>query len=469
MSPPIQRNDAIRYLAVALAVGLFFALTAWLIRNEGRRTRESIREAAEVAGGEIRKGIVEGAERAVDKAGELPGKIARDIKQEVAGDGVSAVKSIIGEAGRVSREVLGEVREGRPEQPEKPEAEKVPIKSDASPPAPARPTDRVRPDEPQSSAEKPSQGRADSSAKAASPSVPPPPPENVVRQASQETPSPPPVAPHERRVPHPGPGKQVQRPEDPIRGLFDLGHQVTKAVDEMGQEILALSWEEERKVGREVHQMVGRKQKFVRSPAMVHRLEQLAQPILEQRARKEVSYSFTVLDDAEINAFAHAGGYVYVNKGLFRFAKTDAELQFFVAHEIAHIDLKHVVKRITYAARASEVAGEVGGTLAQMAYMAIALGYSKEDEFAADAWALRALVRLGRSREESLSVMKRMTEEPTKRQPEQQRPHARSVADKTLQQIEDHFRSHPPTPDRVKRLESLEIGAGDGAKTDGPP
>ena len=167
--------------------------------------------------------------------------------------------------------------------------------------------------------------------------------------------------------------KKPSRPADPIEQLFDLGHQVSKAVDEVGQEALALSWEEEQKVGRDVHRMLARDYKLLRPPAVIEHLQQLARPIIDQRTRKELIFTLEMIKSDEINAFAHAGGYVYVTAGMLNFAKPDAELQFFLAHEIAHQELKHVVKRMTYAARASQLGGEAAGTLAQMAYLTIAL------------------------------------------------------------------------------------------------
>jgi Zn-dependent protease with chaperone function len=41
------------------------------------------------------------------------------------------------------------------------------------------------------------------------------------------------------------------------------------------------------------------------------------------------------------------------------------------------------------------------------------------------------------------------------REPKRAAP--QNAAEQALQQIEDHFRSHPPTEERVKRLETLEM------------
>ena len=59
-------------------------------------------------------------------------------------------------------------------------------------------------------------------------------------------------------------------------------------------------------------------------------------------------WEFVVFDDADqINAFAMPGGKVAVYTGLFKVAKTDADLAVVIGHEIAHVVAKHGSERIT--------------------------------------------------------------------------------------------------------------------------
>jgi predicted Zn-dependent protease len=250
--------------------------------------------------------------------------------------------------------------------------------------------------------------------------------------------------------------KKDLRPKDPVGELFELGHKFTKSVDDLGQAKLGLSEDEEIKVGREMHKLLRKELPLVQPPRFVDRMKRLALPILEQRTRTGLKYAFWVIDKPEVNAFAHAGGYVYVNKGLFSFVKGDAELQFILAHEIGHIDLKHMSKRITYSARAAELGGESGRMLAQAAYMAVATGYTKEEEFAADAYAMHAMLKIGRSRDECLAAMRHLLADVKRKKHEPPRGVPKDNSEKVVRQVEDHFRSHPPTEERLRRLESLE-------------
>ena len=69
------------------------------------------------------------------------------------------------------------------------------------------------------------------------------------------------------------------------------------------------------------------------------------------RPRDSDRLTIVIIASDEVNAFAHLGGYVYLHKGMLDFAESDAELQFVLAHEIAHIELGHCARKVTYAAR----------------------------------------------------------------------------------------------------------------------
>jgi predicted Zn-dependent protease len=52
-------------------------------------------------------------------------------------------------------------------------------------------------------------------------------------------------------------------------------------------------------------------------------------------------YKFVVVASPEINAFALPGGYVFINEGAIEAARTEGELAGVLAHEIAHVSLRH--------------------------------------------------------------------------------------------------------------------------------
>lgn len=81
--------------------------------------------------------------------------------------------------------------------------------------------------------------------------------------------------------------------------------------------------------------------------------------------RPEIEFKFAVVDSESINAFAAPGGYVFITKGAIQQMEDEAELAAVIAHEIAHITERHIVKELnikgTDASPASGFAQVLGG------------------------------------------------------------------------------------------------------------
>jgi len=74
-------------------------------------------------------------------------------------------------------------------------------------------------------------------------------------------------------------------------------------------------------------------------------------------------YRFKVANLSEINAFALPGGYIYVHRGLLEKVHTEGELAGVIAHEIAHVALRHPTNQASKAYLAQAGIGILGGLL----------------------------------------------------------------------------------------------------------
>ncbi|MDA0267606.1 MAG: M48 family metallopeptidase [Cyanobacteria bacterium] len=74
----------------------------------------------------------------------------------------------------------------------------------------------------------------------------------------------------------------------------------------------------------------------------------------------DFQYTFQIVEDDSVNAFATAGGFAYVNTGLIREAETEAELAGVMAHEIGHIVGRHVINRMRDQVAIGGIAGALG-------------------------------------------------------------------------------------------------------------
>jgi predicted Zn-dependent protease len=77
----------------------------------------------------------------------------------------------------------------------------------------------------------------------------------------------------------------------------------------------------------------------------LHYVEQLLQA-LPRCASSGFELKIAVVDVPEVNAFALPGGYVTVNFGLLEKAKSGEEVLGVLAHELAHVHLRHGTERI---------------------------------------------------------------------------------------------------------------------------
>ena len=120
--------------------------------------------------------------------------------------------------------------------------------------------------------------------------------------------------------------------------------------------------------------------------------------------RPFLDYRFAVLGTEEVNAFACPGGLILVTKGLLANTRNEEELAAVLAHEIAHVTLRHGVAAIqqanlaqafTYlgagAAQATMSQEDLGkltelfdGSVEDIVQTLVTSGYSRDAEVAAD-------------------------------------------------------------------------------------
>jgi predicted Zn-dependent protease len=171
--------------------------------------------------------------------------------------------------------------------------------------------------------------------------------------------------------------------------------------------------------------------------------------------RKEVKYTFTILNSPIVNAFALPGGYVYISRGLLAYATDEAELSGVLGHEIGHVVARHQAQRQT-----GELLGTLGSLLlgavlnspdiAQVGQAVAGAGlasYSREQEYEADDFGVKYLSRIGLDPYAQSDFLLTLLNET-------------ALSDKIAGQEGrsngfNFMASHPNTADRVKRAYNL--------------
>ena len=99
--------------------------------------------------------------------------------------------------------------------------------------------------------------------------------------------------------------------------------------------------------GKKAHAQVLQEYTALKNPKLQAYVNEIGQRLAKQSHRANLVWTFTVLDSAEINAFALPGGYVYVTRGIMAYMESEADLAGVIGHEIGHVTARHGAQRAT--------------------------------------------------------------------------------------------------------------------------
>lgn len=202
----------------------------------------------------------------------------------------------------------------------------------------------------------------------------------------------------------------------PLSALLRHADSGAEAAGSLRKGVEDLTPEEEYYIGRAVAAQLLASYYPVKNRRLTQYLNQVGGYLAEFSGRPETfaGYHFQLITSDEVNAFAAPGGFILVTTGLFRLLESEDQLAAVLAHEIGHVNLLHGLGAIQQAnltqaylligkAVVSEGAGSDIGALAGVfgasvddivSRMAVS-GYSREQEYAADRFAVELLYRSG--------------------------------------------------------------------------
>jgi predicted Zn-dependent protease len=164
--------------------------------------------------------------------------------------------------------------------------------------------------------------------------------------------------------------------------------------------------------------ILGRYKPYTANPALTAYVNRICQTLSvnSPKAPPFKGYSIVILDSPQYNAFATPGGHIFITKGLLDAATAEDSLAAIIAHEMAHIQLKHgveVVKEVKFnnsmdeAAQRAQVfstktkaanaqrAANLRNTVMPLIDAMLINGYSQTQEFEADKEATAILAASG--------------------------------------------------------------------------
>jgi predicted Zn-dependent protease len=122
-------------------------------------------------------------------------------------------------------------------------------------------------------------------------------------------------------------------------------------------EFTLISEAHERELGEEESQKIAAEMGLYDEPTLAAYVRSVGERLAAVSPRRDLAYSFKVVDMEEPNAFALPGGYIYVSRGLLALTNDEDELAGVIGHEIGHVAAKHAVRTVSRAAPLSILTG----------------------------------------------------------------------------------------------------------------
>lgn len=174
-----------------------------------------------------------------------------------------------------------------------------------------------------------------------------------------------------------------------------------------------LSPRQEFDLGTQMNDQLRQEVRISRNQELTRYIQSIGKRLVDNsRYRRDIPYTFQVVEDKSVNAFATTGGYVYVNTGLIETAANEAELASVIGHEIGHIQGRHLINQMRQSAIASGVATVAGLDQNRAVGIGVDLALnrprSRKDEYDADNIGLRLLTDAGYAQSGIVSFMKKL-------------------------------------------------------------
>jgi beta-barrel assembly-enhancing protease len=205
-------------------------------------------------------------------------------------------------------------------------------------------------------------------------------------------------------------------------------------------QLSSISDKQEAELGAGINQELIRsgQAKIYRNQAINSYINRIGQELAKKSDRPKITYTFQVVDDPAINAFATMGGYVYIHTGLMRKADNEAELASVIGHEIGHIVGRHSIEQMRQRAIAQGVLSAAGLDSTQAVQIGVELAVnrrnSRQDELEADRFGLDNLTKAGYAPSAMVSFMKKLLESGSS--------------------VPTFLSTHPATSERIKLLQA---------------
>jgi predicted Zn-dependent protease len=225
------------------------------------------------------------------------------------------------------------------------------------------------------------------------------------------------------------------------------------------RQLILMSEQEEVQVGRQNNEEIRRQMGVYNDPELQRYVATVGARLARESHRPALPWTFTVVDEPAVNAFALPGGFIYLTRGILPFLRNEAELAGVLGHEIGHVDARHSAEAYSKEQASSLLLGAASvlspGTrplqgLAGAGLGALFLKYGREAELESDRLGVGYAATSGwdpRGVPSMLNTLARLDN-----------------SNGTRRGVPNWAMTHPPAEDRVVRVQEAVAAAPAGAR-----
>jgi predicted Zn-dependent protease len=224
------------------------------------------------------------------------------------------------------------------------------------------------------------------------------------------------------------------------------------------RQLILMSEAEEIQLGKQTDAEVRKQMGVYNDNGLQQYVERVGRRLTQASKRQNLPWTFTVVDESAVNAFALPGGYIYLTRGIMPFLQNEAEMAAVLGHEIGHVDGRHSAEAYSNQTFAAGGLGVLGifvpetrpfAEVASVSLGLLFLKHGRNAELEADQLGVRYIASHGWSPQGMpglLNTLARLDE-----------------ASGSKRGVPNWMATHPPAADRVERVREAVAAASTSA------
>jgi len=174
------------------------------------------------------------------------------------------------------------------------------------------------------------------------------------------------------------------------QSIFDRLRHAAGSVGSVARTLLPISTDKEIEIGRGIAATIAGRYPVSQDTALTAYVNLVGLTVAGEDPRPDIVYRFAVLETPTVNAFSAPGGYIFITRGALDLMENEAELAGVLAHEVGHVNKRHVIEQLRRSDFMQSVQDQTGITGAKLQQVVgqgsnvLFTGLSRDNELQAD-------------------------------------------------------------------------------------